>query len=477
MAAQTEFDDGVAGKARLLWNTLKLLPGGMWVPYLAVAFLIAGAFGVNEWSIEAISHSGQQIERLMQIQRELGVMRSALVDAETGERGYLISRDPRFLDPYRAALEAMPKALTTLKKMSEDDPALTDMLASLDELQRRKLEFAASVVELARRGEVARSSALISTGRGKILMDAFRLQTDRALERVGGRLSGVYAEQAVDIRYSRYAELFVGILAVGLMLLVLRLLIRQTARQALQRRDLEVEVSRRTRDLFELSTHLQLVQEREKAELARNLHDELGGLMTAAKMDIAWVQEAPAALDPDLRGKLGEIAKILESAMGVKRRVVEGLRPALLDHFGAATAISTYVQENCERAGLEPKVSIDPDFDSVDPQVALATFRVVQEALTNTIRHAGAKRFMVKLISEGPMYVLWVADDGRGMGAATRRGSHGVVGMKHRILAIGGTVDIASTAGRGTRLEIRFPRKGASANTKDDSENSGASAS
>src|ERR1700681_328832 len=107
----------------------------------------------------------------------------------------------------------------------------------------------------------------------------------------------------------------------------------------------------RTRELSELSTHLQNFAEKEKSELARNLHNELGGLLTAAKMDLSWLQARPD--QPLSAQRLAQLGDALDEAMNVKRRVVEHLRPSLLDHFGLATALRAHVDATCARANLK----------------------------------------------------------------------------------------------------------------------------
>src|SRR6202163_4861603 len=113
----------------------------------------------------------------------------------------------------------------------------------------------------------------------------------------------------------------------------------------------EKALEARTRELSELSTHLQNFAEKERSEIARNLHDELGGLLTAAKMDLSWLQARPD--QPLSAQRLAQLGDALDEAMNVKRRVVEHLRPSLLDHFGLATALRAHVDATCARANLK----------------------------------------------------------------------------------------------------------------------------
>ncbi|MGH8259655.1 MAG: sensor histidine kinase, partial [Steroidobacteraceae bacterium] len=222
-------------------------------------------------------------------------------------------------------------------------------------------------------------------------------------------------------------------------------------------RRLERAVAERTGELSALSTHLQELTEKEKAELARNLHDELGGLLTAAKMDVSWLQSRLG--DPAIEQRLHQLAAVLDEAMDVKRRVVEELRPSLLDHFGLATALRAYVESVCAKCGLTADIAIIADED-FPREIAIGLFRVVQEGLTNVVKHARAHRVHLELAGRADVYCLKLIDDGRGMDLedpAFRR-SHGLAGMRHRVRSLGGRFVMQSRPGAGTTLCVELPR-------------------
>jgi signal transduction histidine kinase len=216
-------------------------------------------------------------------------------------------------------------------------------------------------------------------------------------------------------------------------------------------------VEARTRELSALSDHLQALSEKEKWELARKLHDELGGLLTAAKMDVSWLQSR-------LEGKafqerLTQLAGVLDEAMDLKRCVVEGLRPSLLDHFGLPTALRAYVESTSSRAGLVAQVVIEHACDSLSKDAAIGLFRVVQDGLSNIIRHANAKVVRLELGGDDHRCTVLLADDGRGFDTrdARLRGSHGLMGMRQRVQALGGRLDVESRPESGTTLRIAIP--------------------
>lgn len=213
-----------------------------------------------------------------------------------------------------------------------------------------------------------------------------------------------------------------------------------------------------TAALSELCTHLQEYAEEEKAELARRLHDDLGGLLTAAKMDLSWLQSR--VQEPVIRDRLTQLGGVLDEAMDLKRRVVDELRPSLLDHFGLPTALKAHVESLCAKANIHCSASFAERLDSIPKPLAIALFRVVQEGLNNILQHADAKTVSLDFaISPDGHYVLQLQDDGRGMNLddPAQHGAHGLTGMRHRVQALGGTFTIDSQPGRGTSLTISVP--------------------
>jgi signal transduction histidine kinase len=215
----------------------------------------------------------------------------------------------------------------------------------------------------------------------------------------------------------------------------------------------------RTRELGELSTHLQNFAEQERSELARKLHDELGGLLTAAKMDLSWLQTHLEELPSEQR--LPQLGEALDQAMSVKRRVVEHLRPSLLDHFGLATALRAHVESTCAQANLKLEARVDEEVGPVPKDIAISLFRLVQEGMTNITRHADAQRVRLEFGGDASHYVLKLCDDGRGFELADSkfRWSHGLTGMRHRIEALHGRFTLRSNPGAGTQIEVEVPRE------------------
>jgi signal transduction histidine kinase len=213
----------------------------------------------------------------------------------------------------------------------------------------------------------------------------------------------------------------------------------------------------RAQELAALSHHLQSLSEREKWELARKLHDELGGLLTAAKMDLSWLQSRLEGAA--IQERLSQLGGVLDEAMDLKRRVVEDLRPSLLDHFGLPTAVRAYVESTCAKEGLTVQVNFEHSCESMSKDTAIAMFRVVQEGLSNIIRHAHAKTVKLEMRGDERHCVLLLTDDGRGFDAESPefRWSHGLMGMRQRVEGLTGHLDIQSRVGLGTTLSVEVP--------------------
>jgi len=213
----------------------------------------------------------------------------------------------------------------------------------------------------------------------------------------------------------------------------------------------------RAAELSELATHLQASSEAERSALAKELHDELGGLITAAKMDMAWLSShIGTALDPAADEKFRSVVQMLNQAMILKRRVVESLRPSLLDHFGLPVALRSHLDENCGRAGLEYVATLPEETLDLLPESQLALFRVAQEALAGVLARGTAKHIELVIETEGEGYSMLIGDDGGAFDKAMQRS---LVGMRHRIQSAGGTLEADTLpGGQGNRIRVYVPR-------------------
>ncbi len=444
-----------------------MLPRSIWLPIVAMAAIAIAAFFFNEWSVKSNLAGAEQVAVLTEMQTTLLQIRAVITDAETGARGFLLSQDRQYLEPFESAMAQLAVVGARLRVLVENDPALLARVRRIESLRGQLMAELQAMVMLAERGQEPIAVLEAGKGNGRILMESFRQEVQGLMTELSRRIGNLRAEAASSIQRSRLAAASLGVLTLELLVLAVRLLVKDFWRQEGRRADLALErlrleelVRDRTSELSDLSSYLLAVTEQEKAELARNLHDEMGGLLIAAKMDLAWLQGRASAKEPEARARLDMLATGLDDAMDVKRRVVENLRPALLDHFGLPTALKSYFEETCAKAGLQCKTVVPDALEKIPQDLAIALFRVGQEALTNIIRHAQAKNVLLVIEVDDDNYRVRISDDGVGMDPEKLNGvmSHGLLGMRHRIETLHGKIQIGTNEGQGIKIEVQVPR-------------------
>lgn len=218
--------------------------------------------------------------------------------------------------------------------------------------------------------------------------------------------------------------------------------------------------------LREFTTHLQTVREEEKARFAREIHDDLGGTLSALKMDAHWLAqmlEANKEMTP-LRTRADSMQALLDTAVQATRRIINDLRPAILDDFGLIAAIKWQCSQFQQRTGIECRSACVDDEDNdcentLDNTLSINLFRIIQEALTNVARHSGASCVEVKLHRSGEEVVLSVCDNGRGLPErhTIAPTSHGVRGMNERVKQLDGQIKFDSPPGGGLCIVVTLP--------------------
>jgi signal transduction histidine kinase len=215
-------------------------------------------------------------------------------------------------------------------------------------------------------------------------------------------------------------------------------------------------VRQRTAQLTELTHHLQTAREDERNRLARDLHDELGAFLTSAKLDAARIKSRLAGTAPEAMERLNHLVETLNSGIAMKRRIIEDLRPSALSNLGLVTTLEILTREFAEQSGIEVHKALQPVTLEADAQ--LVVYRAVQEATTNIAKYAKAKQVWVTLGMRAGHAQVSVRDDGVGFDtAAPSRAAHGLMGMRFRVEAEGGTLVVTSAPGQGTLIQVTLP--------------------
>lgn len=421
-----------------------------------------------ELGYRRLEQANRQMAAALEMQSTLHEALALIVDAETGQRGYLLTGREEYLAPYTSALPKVDGAFSRLREMLvvNGTVAQRDALGRLNSLVGKKLSELEAAIALYKKDGAHAAQALLDTGIGRRAMEDIRAEVDNMAVQHRRQLEEATQRWALDIGFARIGMQMMTLFTV-LLLLVVWYLARRDAQQRDERRRsvlddklrLEQEVEERTAELSELSSYLQRVREDEKSKLARDIHDELGGILVSAKMDVAWVEERMRKKDAEAATKLERALQALDEGVQIKRRIIEELRPTLLDNLGLAAAVDWQVHEICDRAGLACSIATPNDDSAIAPQVSIALYRILQEALTNIVKYAKARNVTVDLGLTEDTVTLLIEDDGVGLPEDAQNNllSHGIAGMRQRVRALHGEFAIARRPEGGTIIEVNIP--------------------
>jgi len=446
----------------------RLLPLKVMIPLvlgivISLTLLVFSEVGSRRLDEANTAHS-DALRTLAQLQNIL----TLVVDAETGQRGYMLTGVPEYLEPYRAAVPKIDAAITALRALVRDEksPAVRDAVQRINKLAGQRIGEMEATVALYDKSGRDVAYELMNTGLGKRTMDSLRSEIAALGEIQQQVASATSARWVRDVDFIRLSMQLMTASTVALLLVVWSLARRELmareeirSRLATERERLEGDVLERTAELGELSTHLQTVREEEKARLARDIHDELGGILVSAKMDVSAADKRLGDRDAVVREKLQRALASLDEGVAIKRKIIEDLRPTLLDNLGLAAALDWQAREVCSRAGLACELNLCEETSDLAPEVTIALYRIVQEALTNIVKYARAKKVSVDLMRDDEGIALVVADDGIGLPekATHDRLSHGIIGMRQRVRALNGEFSIRGRPREGTQIEVRVP--------------------
>jgi two-component system, NarL family, sensor histidine kinase UhpB len=230
------------------------------------------------------------------------------------------------------------------------------------------------------------------------------------------------------------------------------------SRDISERKAAEDELLRSRAQLRELSSHLQSVREEERARISRELHDELGQTLTAMKIELIWIRDHLSSPQNILCSHVDRLVSVADRSVTDLRRIAADLRPMILDELGLVSAIKWLTQNSAEMSGLEICLSFDREDIVYDAAVSTAVFRIIQESLTNVLRHGQARQASVSARHVADELRLEIADDGRGIdNTALPQDRLGIVGMRERAYALGGSVDVSGSPNGGTLVSVRIP--------------------
>jgi signal transduction histidine kinase len=433
-----------------------------WWAAVFVGLSLLVLVGINEVAFHRSISALDSVSARQQARAQLNRLLQRMLDAETAQRGYLLTGRADYLAPWRSASADVRAALQWLEgwyRAGETAPLLQqvarDASARLGEIE--------TTLKMHEAGNHEGWRELLLTDIGREKMEGIR----RGVE----RLVTLEGEQIVRARAEVSNSLWMGRVGIDVILLLCVLGLWAYARQgvrlereraahaqllAAERDKLEAQVVNRTHELTQLARYLQNAREDERSRLARELHDELGALLTAAKLDAARLKRSFEQMSPEAAQRFTHLVSSIDQVIALKRRIIEDLRPSSLTHLGLVAALEIHAREFAKRAELQVKTELKPVKLSESAQMTV--YRLVQECFTNIAKYSGARQVTLHLEPREQQARVFVSDDGKGFDpAAVRRGAHGLTGMRYRVESEGGHLTIDSTPGQGTRIEAWLP--------------------
>lgn len=387
-----------------------------------------------------------------------------LLKAETGARGYLVTGDIKYLEPYIEAVSNMGSLLEDI------DSQVTEEIIDIADYQELKRLIKAELSSLSQSIHARQNSQHAPEelfNEAKRIMDTIRYTIDSMRTRLATHNASYFIESLDFVNHTRwiYIALFSGafILLFSLFIVMQRQVVLRRRLSTLlsnEKTQLESLVQQRTRELSDLASYLTRMNETEKRNIAQELHDEMGALLTAAKMDASWIKRGLVKNnnDDDPLHRLERLCKTLDTSIQLKRKITTNLKPPLLHELGLIESLRAMAEDLAMDNEYQVQINLPESLPKIDDERALALFRIAQESLTNARKYSKADTIEIKLSVHENMITLEIIDDGVGFDSKSAPGkTHGITGMRHRTQMFGGSLTIQTSRGNGTHIIANIP--------------------
>ncbi len=386
-----------------------------------------------------------------------------LLNTESGARGFLVTADNTYLERYRDAISRLGALLSDIDSHPEKPALNVSEYGRLKRLIDTELTALGSAID-ARQTDGQLPDELIE--HGNRTMDAIRDSLNRIRAQLSEDSATYYVTSLGFLGKSRWVVVSLFTAAFLLLLSLFVLLQKQISlRQRIasmmtdENERLERLVKQRTVELNDLATYLTRLSEAEKQHIAQELHDEMGALLTAARMDTSWIiRDMDAAHNEKYAKRLQRLSHSLDAAISLKRKITTDLKPPLLRELGLIESVTVMAEDMAVDGAHEVHVDLPDRLPKLDGEKSLAVFRIIQESLTNIRKYSQAGRIDVQMHIEGHVIHIRIVDDGVGFDANQLKSmGNGIPGMRHRAQMFGGALSVSTAPGEGTIIEATIP--------------------
>jgi len=458
-----------------LWHWYEkiiVILGGRTIAMLAVALLITmvSVFFTDNW---IVSIKGQDTV-IGQIRTNISILnrlKANLYQAESAQRGYLFTKRGVYFEPFNTALNEARDNIEKIESLvirtssGKEQQIERDWLKAISKSLEAKAAEMKVAVNLTKSGKTQEAKQVVNLDDGINEMNNFTQYTDTMIKNQYSYLDALVQKRDNSYILARSSVLAGALLLIFLVVLVIKQLLSEiTVKSELQQQVLreneiyEAKLQEQTKLLRSLALDYQADVERERQKLSRELHDELGSIFTATKMDMAWVMKKLKDIAPDVIDKLKKTSRYIDQGINYQRHIVQELHPAMLSTFGFWPALRSLVDDAAERNQWQLTLDLPDQNTKLNETISLVAYRIVQETLNNANKYAEATAISVHMITDDKFLKLEIEDNGVGVDMNALDGNtHGLSGMRHRVLAIGGHFEILSELGNGVLTRALIP--------------------
>ena len=448
------------------------LLGGRTITMLFIALMTA--IGTVIFTDNWIVTFSRQVEVLRILRDNVVVLHELKIDllqAESAQRGYLLTTRIEYLAPFNLAIKQArshlknSEALLNESEITENKSSNLDLLKAISASVEAKSTEMMLVVNLIKQNKIEEAHQIVNLDMGRLEMQKFIATTDQYIEALSNDVKVRLVERRNSVNLARASSISGAIVLILLVIMVIQQLLKELAtkshlqQQALKENaDYEVKLKQQTKLLRSMALDYQADVERERQKLSRELHDELGSIFTATKMDLAWCIKKLADSAPDVAQKLAKTTSYIDQGIQYQRHIVQELHPSMISTFGFWPALTALIKDAAERNKWRLSLNLPDETTPLNETISLVTYRIVQESLNNANKYARATAINVDVMLDDHHIKLEISDNGIGVDMQSLDGlTHGLSGMRHRVQAIGGHFEMSSNPSQGVLIRALIP--------------------
>lgn len=446
--------------------------GGRTIAMLFAALAIA--FGSVMFSDNWIVSFSKQAEVIKKIRDNIAVLhqlKADLFEAESAQRGYIITKRKEYVAPFNAALDQARYNVKLSEALVIDTSTEKNQLIELVWLKAISASVEAKsaemllTIKLIEEKKVDEANQVVNLDVGRLQMQKFVTEADKLINQQTADVDAMIKKRKNSVNLARASNIVGALILIFLVVMVIKqllneLLVKSQLQQQVinENTNYEIKLQQQTKLLRSMALDYQADVERERQKLSRELHDELGSIFTATKMDLAWCMKKLADIAPDIVAKLTKTTSYVNQGIQYQRHIVQELHPSMISTFGFWPALTALINDAAERNKWRLTLNLPDVTTPLNETISLVTYRIVQESLNNANKYAKATAVNIDVMLDDHYIKLEISDNGIGIEMGSLDGlTHGLSGMRHRVLAIGGHFEMISNLGQGVLIRALIP--------------------